>query len=299
MTRETPERHPPAARADAGETPLVSVIIPCREDTHLPDTLRSLTTQRSAPSFEVVLVGTRDANLADRLSTWLSVLDLVVVVARGPATAGASRNTGVAAARGELLLFVDADDTVGDSYVRAIADALASHALVCGRIDLEALNPDVSVRTHPQSSGPITAEMGFLPFAGAGTLGVRRSVLEAIGGFDPSLPCYEEADLCWRLQLAGHEPPAFVPDAVLHYRVDPVPANRWRKALAFGRAQALLYRRYRSAGMPRESVRAAVRAWLRLMRGWLSVPRQGGIGWQTGVRIGRLEGSIRHWVPYL
>ena len=62
--------------------------------------------------------------------------------------------------------------------------------------------------------------MAFLPFAGAGTLGIRRSLFQDIGGFDPMLRCYEAADLCWRIQLAGNGPPVFVSEARLHHRLE-------------------------------------------------------------------------------
>jgi GT2 family glycosyltransferase len=200
------------------------------------------------------------------------------------------------------VLFVDADDTVARGYVDAMAAALESHELVCASVDMETLNPWNPGGTHPQATGLVTAEMGFLPFAGAGTLGIHRSLFEAVGGFDPLLPCYEEADLCWRLQLAGHAPPAFVPQARLHYRLAEDRTRRWRKAMTFGRTQVLLYSRFRRAGMPRESVGRAAAAWVDLARS--AAGRAGGrsgsgVGWHAAVRVGRLVGSIRHGVAYL
>jgi glycosyltransferase involved in cell wall biosynthesis len=211
-----------------GPLPKVSVIIPSRDDAHLPSTLGSLAVQRGAPAFEVVVVHGRGRHPAGLLERWDDQLEFRVVLGHG-STAGAQRNHGVAVSRGALLLFVDADDTVGEGYVRAMADALESHELVCSCVDLTVLNPWVSAETHPQQKGPITEEMAFLPFAGAGTLGIRRPLFEGIGGFDPSLRCYEEADFCWRIQLAAHEPPAWVPDAKLHYRMERHPAKRWER----------------------------------------------------------------------
>jgi len=130
-----------------------------------------------------------------------------------------------------------------------------------GSVEMVSLNPWNPTGTHPQQTGLITGEMAFLPFAGAGTLGIRRPLFEAIGEFDPTLACYEEADLCWRLQSAGHGPPWFVEDATLHYRLERSPGRRWRKAIQFGQTQALLYSRYRRAGMPRGTAREAVAAW--------------------------------------
>lgn len=281
--------------------PLVSVIIPCVDDTHVAATLKSVATQRAAPPFEVVVVNGHDSDLGRRLEVWGQRMQLQVLGASGGPTGGGQRNKGAAASRGSLLLFVDADDVVGEGYVRAMADALESHDLVCSRVDLSLLNPGIGARTHSQERGLLTGGMSFLPFAGAGTLGIRRSLFEEVGGFDALLRCYEEADLCWRIQLAGGGPPAFVADARLHYRLKGGRIQQWRKAVAFGQTQAFLYARYRRVGMPRQSMRDAIAEWgclpSRLYRG-VSGHFAPSVLREAGVRIGRLRGSVLYRVLY-
>jgi glycosyltransferase involved in cell wall biosynthesis len=283
--------------------PTISVVIPCRDATHLSATLGSLAAQEGAgPPFEVVVVDASGKDLGRLPGSWRDRLHLRVVEAEEGASAAVNRNAGVAAARGSCILFIDADDTVNATYVRVMADALEAHELVCSSVEVLSLNPWNPGGTHPQRTGPITTEMSFLPFAGAGTLGIRRSLLVEIGGWDPSLPGWHEADLCWRIQLAGHEPPVFVPEATLNYRLDPTALGRWRTAARRGRTQPLLYRRYRSAGMPRESLLDAARAWYALVGGLLrrAMGRPAkGIGWLAAIRLGRLWGSLRYRVPYL
>jgi glycosyltransferase involved in cell wall biosynthesis len=280
----------------------VSVVIPCRDDTYLEATLCSLAGQEGAPPFEVVVVDdSPGGNLADRVMAWSDRLDLRLVQAKQRGTPGGNRNVGVAASQCDVLLFVDADDTVGPTYVAAMARALESHDLVCARIDVALLNPPNLVGPHPQETGLITEDLAFLPFASAGTLGIRRSVFKQIGGFDPSLPRYAEADLCWKIQLAGGDPPEFVQDAVSHHRVERRPTKRLRKAAAYGATEALLFSRYRDAGMLRQSPRDAAAAWGKLP--WLLI-RRGlghevpGLAWRLGARVGRLQGSVRHRVAY-
>ena len=298
--------------ADAGEAirtstgnppndPHATVVIPCRDDTHLPATLESLAAQKHAPSFEVIVVDDSGHDPAHGVERNRNRLELRVVAARHGATSGENRNVGVAAARGDLVLFVDADDTVNDEYVRAMVEALQAHPFVCSRVDVVSLNPWNPGGTHPQQTGLITADMDFLPFAGAGTLGIRRSLFEDIGGFDPCLPQYHEADFCWRLQLAGHEAPWLVPGAELHYRLGDRPSERLRTAAARGMGEAALYRRYRDAGMPRQNLGQAAAAWRPLVwdlvRG-LTGRRAGSLGWRVATRAGRLVGSLRYRVPY-
>ena len=281
--------------------PQVSVVIPCRDDTYLPATLASLAAQNQAPSFEVIVVDDSGHDPALGVDRFRDSLNLRVVAARDAATDGENCNAGVTAARGDLVLFVDADDTVNDEYVRAMVDALRLHPCVCSRVDVVSLNPWNPRGTHPQQTGLVTTDMGFLPFAGAGTLGIRRALFEEIGGFDPSLRQYKDADFCWRLQLAGHKAPFLVETAELHYRLEARNVIRLRKAAARGMAEAYLYRRYRHAGMPRQTFGQAAAAWRSLVWGLLrTLPaRRGeGLGWDLATRAGRLVGSLRYRVWY-
>ena len=288
-------------RVVESSTVTVSVIVPCLDPTYLAPMLASLSAQVDAPPFEVLVVNAASFDLTDRLIPWRNRLDLRLIPGAAGGRAGGQRNRAASAARGSLLVFVDADDTVNPAYVREMSEALAVHPLVCSRVDLSELNPWNPDGTHPQETGLIVSEMRFLPFAGAGTLGIRRALFERIGGFHPTLPCYEEADLCWRIQLSGGEAPAFVSGAVLHVRQQPGAQRTWRKAVVFGQTQARLYRQYRSRGMPRERVAEALGAWGRLaamsVRKARGRPAQG-VGWQLGLRTGRLQGSIRFGVAY-
>jgi glycosyltransferase involved in cell wall biosynthesis len=282
--------------------PEISVIVPCLDSTYLAQTLESLRRQRGAPAFEVVVVDAGNRNLERRLRGWLDRLDLRVVPGDRVGTAAAQRNRAVAECRGTLLIFVDADDTADDRYVGELARALGEHPLVCARVEMTALNPWNPGGTHPQQTGLITSDLGFLPFAGAGTLGIRRETFERFHGFDPSLPCYEEADLCWRIQLSGDDPPSLVDGALLHVRMPAAPRARLRKAMRFGATQALLYRRYRASGMRRPPLLGALQAWIRLpliAAGRLLGRHGAHPAWEIGLRFGRLEGSIRHGILYL
>ena len=104
----------------------VSVIIPCyNAETFLPSCIESLASQQTRYTYEVILVndgstdGTKDI-LEDAASRY-APFHCIHQVNQG---AGAARNRGMSEARGEYLIFVDADDIVSVNYVDALVDCV-------------------------------------------------------------------------------------------------------------------------------------------------------------------------------
>lgn len=126
----------------------------------------------------------------------------------GPA---AARNRGAREARGSIILFVDADVVVALDTIDRVARTFAQHpdvAAVFGSYD-----------AHPAAKGTVSRYRNLLHhfvhqhgnqeastfWAGCGA--IRRSVFEAIGGFDanrfPS-PSIEDIELGLRVRRAGY-----------------------------------------------------------------------------------------------
>jgi glycosyltransferase involved in cell wall biosynthesis len=215
-----------------------------------------------------------------------------------------ARNVGASAARGRDLAFCDQDDEVAPGWASAMLAALDQHDFVAGALEHDRLNEPwtIAVRGRPQAEGLLEyPELEYLPFAFGCTLGVRRALHEAIGGFDPSFTngC-EDADYCWRMQRLGHEL-AFVPEAVTHYRFRADLAGIYRQARDYGRSEARLYAKHRALGLPRLR-----HPWLRALRAWASTlrssltpvtrSRRAAALWRLGQRVGRLTGSLHHRV---
>jgi glycosyltransferase involved in cell wall biosynthesis len=226
---------------------------------------------------------------------------LCVVDASDKRGAAHSRNVGARAAQGTSLAFCDADDEVGEGWLPAIGGALERYEFVASRFDTEKLNPTWIRRSHgnPQRDGLNQYTYPpFLPHAGGGGLAIRRSVFEALGGFDESLLRLQDTDLCWRVQLSG-VPLHFVPEAVYHVRYRDSLAGLYRQAMIFAEYNVLLYKRYRAHGMPPLSWRTSAAAWLGLIRRLLRIRSRGQLvawTWQLAWRLGRVRGSLRYRV---
>lgn len=282
----------------------LSVVIPCHDAAEtLGVQLTALAAQRHDGPWEVIVAdnGSRDASPAIVESFRHRLPVRRVDAAQRPGAAHA-RNVGAAAATGDALLFVDADDEVAPGWLAAMASALAAHEFVACRYDQERLNPEWSRGIFFNPQGESLARYDYppyLPHAGGGGLGVLRRVHEEVGGFDETLPALEDTDYCWRIQRAGHAL-VFAPEAVVHIRHRLDLPGMFRQGRRSGRYNVLIYRRYRPLGMPRLGVVPGILRWGKLaLRTPVMLATRAGRAqwvWQLGWRLGRLEGCMRYRV---
>lgn len=285
----------------------LSVIIPCyNAASTLAETLEALAAQTWEQPWEVLVVDNCSTDgsraVAERFRVRLPSLRLISAAERQGQPYAI--NTGVAAALGESVAFCDADDVVGEGWLRAMGEALESHAFVAARIDVERLNSGwiLQSRGNNQQNGLQPYRYPpFLSHAGGGTVAVRRQIFLDLGGFDEALPYLHDTDFCWRAQLAGVKL-HFAGEAVMHVRYRANLRTLYRQARNYAEYNVLLYRRYRTRGMPPISLRMSARAWWRMLKRLRSVRDKGSFGlwlWHFAQRIGRLQGSIKYRVMAL
>ncbi|MCC6730580.1 MAG: glycosyltransferase [Chthonomonadales bacterium] len=192
-------------------SPCISVIIPtCHRNEQL-----ALCLDRLAPGeqtlppdrYEVIVTDDGSASTAERIlrerypwARW------VPGPRKGPA---ANRNSGARQARGEWLVFTDDDCLPEPAWLAAYADAMAQDALA-----LEGAIAPVGEPASELSECPTNLAGGCFWSA---NISVKRSLFEAVGGFDARFPyaAHEDEDLYLRLRERTRV--RFVPGArVLH-----------------------------------------------------------------------------------
>lgn len=182
--------------------PRFSVVVPVRDgEATLRRALDSVLAE-APDGFEVVVV---DDGSVDATPALLAAQGdpRIRSVRQEPAGVSAARNRGIAEARGEWVVFLDADDEALPGWLSALAGAADDRAglVFCG-VELVQPGDGPSARTLelPSDGGGLFAhrEMLFL----AGSFAARRELLREIGGYDPALVYSENTDLGIRLVAA-------------------------------------------------------------------------------------------------
>jgi hypothetical protein len=183
--------------------PRVSVVIPAfNAAATLEDTLHALRAQTFA-KWEAIVVddGSTDATAA--ISRKLGRADRRIrATSQGRCGEASARNRGIALARYDWLLFLDADDTVAATHLERLTHALAADAVLDAvYCDWSRVLPDGTADRPIRSPAPeelFEAATTRCPFAIHACV-VRRSLVMSVGCFDTTLVTCPDWDLWQRL----------------------------------------------------------------------------------------------------
>jgi cellulose synthase/poly-beta-1,6-N-acetylglucosamine synthase-like glycosyltransferase len=256
----------------------VSVVIPARDaqDT-LPALLQALMPQvRARGDAEAIVV---DSGSQDRTAELAARAGARVVGEVRPG-APTARNTGVQAARGELIAFLDSDCIPQPGWLDRLAAAMQDApdlGGVGGRI--VGAEPQNLMQRHAERSGYITQDQGlrsdFVPWVLTANCCHRRRVLEELGGFDEALRSGEDVDLCYRMKLRLSLRVGYAPQAVVEHVHRTTLRGLWRQWVRYGWGGVQLEERYPEQPETQRAGRhvALVRLLADLGRGLLALPR--------------------------
>src|SRR5438309_2826689 len=164
---------------------------------------------------------------------------------RGLASA---RNTGLHAARGEIVAYIDDDAYPDPDWLTYLANRFLStaHVGVGGPNIAPAGDGRIAECVARAPGGPVHVllsdrEAEHIPGC---NMAFRKDRLEAIGGFDPRYRVAgDDVDVCWRVQQCGWTL-GFSPAAMVwHHRRNSVRAY-WNQQRGYGTAEALLEQKW-------------------------------------------------------
>jgi glycosyltransferase involved in cell wall biosynthesis len=231
----------------------LSVIIPCyNAASTIAIQLEALANQKWSQPWEVIVAdnGSTDNTIAiiESFKQKIPCLQIVDASAKqGPAYA---RNLGASFATSEALAFCDADDEVASGWVAAMGEALAKYDFVTGHSLHDKLNEPWVIAKYGSVEGTSIVDNPYLPFAISCNMGVKRTVHQAVGGFDESFAMIEDIDYSWCIQEQGIKLQK-VPEAVVHYRLRKNFKMVCQRAWGVGVYEALLYKKHQNYGIPK------------------------------------------------
>lgn len=194
--------------------PFVSIIMAVRNEAeHLEDCLRSVASLDYPPDqLEMILV---DGNSTDAtgeiLTQWKANDKRISVLSNPKGSASAGMNLGVAAAKHDLVLWISGHSVLQPSHLRECYNTLTETgaAAVGGILTTKGTTTigriNAAVLSHPFGVGGgkhrIGGASGWVPVV---TMALyRKSSIEAVGGFDESLPRSQDNDLHDRMNKQG------------------------------------------------------------------------------------------------
>lgn len=187
----------------------VSVVVPAfNAESTIQRCIDSVRSQTTTMDVELVVV---DDGSTDATCEVVRDSGDVLLVQQANAGPSAARNAGVAAASGELLAFLDADDTMTDGGLSARLEALdGRHALVM-----------TSEAGRPHLTGPRQLQLRTLAFELGGIRGpsgwvLSRYVFDAVGGFDPRMRALEDFQFALKALSQGFRV-ELIETATFHY----------------------------------------------------------------------------------
>jgi len=196
------------------------------------------------PNFEVVIVNDGSTDETGEVIKGYG-FRIITTENRGLSSA---RNTGMRAAKGEIVAYIDDDARPDPHWLTYLAATfLTSDHVGVGGPNLPPPNDgEIAECVANAPGGPVHVlltdqEAEHIPGC---NMAFRKAALEAINGFDHQFRIAgDDVDLCWRLQARGWTL-GFNPAAMVwHHRRNSV-KTYWKQQLNYGKAEAFLEKKW-------------------------------------------------------
>jgi len=187
--------------------PLFSIIIPTlNEEKYLPRLLRTIAAQSLKENIVDVHIadgGSRDATLKNACS-FVSKLP-IHTHSHKKGNVAAQRNSGAQLAKGEYLLFVDADTQLRPDFLHELKNIIDTHP---HGIYIPYFGPDdhsILLRMSYIFMNKVVCLSKHLPrpLSSIGCVGIEKALFDAVDGYDTSIYIGEDHNLVRRARAAG------------------------------------------------------------------------------------------------
>ena len=225
---------------------MISVVVAAyNEEKTIGRCLDSLLAQ-TAPrnSYEIIVADDGSTDKTKQVAESCGVR-VITQPNRGPS---AARNLGAQQARGEVVLFIDADSIPDARCVEVMAAAFADPQLAGASGEKKTRQMNLWARLIQMEYDfkyALLAAHPTIDFVDSSTAGYRRDIFLANDGFDTNLKEAEDVELSFRLAERGYRM-VLLPGAITYHTHPESLAHYLRRKFQYARGRAIVYTLYPS-----------------------------------------------------
>jgi len=234
----------------------VSLIVPIRNAEGHVESLIEAISGLICGDLEVIVVDNNSQDATwERLRAMRRGLGREFLLLRedGSTNSYAARNCGIRAARGDILVFTDADCRPKADWLVQMAGEfrVPRVGLVAGAIQSAGGSSWIERYSsrHGMLSQSYTLRHPYLGYGQTASLAIRRSVLQDIGMFRPNMVSGGDADLCWRAIRGGWQL-AYAPESIVFHHHRSSLRELWEQWYRYGRGHKHLCRLHGQSVLP-------------------------------------------------
>lgn len=198
----------------------ISVIVPVYNDCRgIADTLNSLVAQTQHNQEILVVDNGSTDDTRDVIDGYAQAQENIhLLVEDGIQGSYAARNTGLQHADGDVLAFLDADETVDDDYLEITLEVMNEQDVDYLGCKVELTLPEDTLvgRYNAHTGFPVKQYLENENYAPTCALLVRREVFEDVGPFDARLISGGDREFGERVHEAGYDQ-GYAQDAVVYH----------------------------------------------------------------------------------
>ncbi len=218
---------------------MTSVVIPAyNAEATIGHCLRALATQTHPPD-EVIVVDDGSTDGTAAVAREAGADQVLTLPHQGRS---AARNVGIEAARGDIILFTDADCEPSPDWTEQISRPLRDPEIAAAKGVYRTRQRELVARfVQMEYEGKYLrmSRQDRIDFVDTYSAAYRRDILLANGGFDPQVEVDEDQELSFRLARKGYQM-VFAPDAIVYHHHVTSAGRYWRRKFEIGYWKAIL-----------------------------------------------------------